>query len=84
MQTHDQYVIERMALPHCSASDFVPVYLSAEPLGAPVNPDGVTELLERLSKRVGPARIVPPHMLRQAAAEAGGGALLADGPHRCA
>ncbi|MFD5510014.1 hypothetical protein ACFWIB_19840 [Streptomyces sp. NPDC127051] len=50
VQAHDQYVIERMALPHGAASDFVLVNLFAEPLGAPMSPDRVTELLQRLSK----------------------------------
>ncbi|MFI6112859.1 tyrosine-type recombinase/integrase [Kitasatospora sp. NPDC051164] len=68
VQAHDQYVIERMALPHGAASDFVLVNLFAEPLGAPMSPDGITELLQRLSRRAGLSRIVTPHMLRHAMA----------------
>ncbi|MGA4844727.1 tyrosine-type recombinase/integrase [Streptomyces sp. G45] len=74
---HDQYVMERMALPHGPDSDFVLVNLFAEPLGAPMTTDGITELLGRLSKRAGLSRNVTPRMLRRAAgsnlADAGGG-----------
>ncbi|MFF1651689.1 tyrosine-type recombinase/integrase [Streptomyces sp. NPDC058240] len=53
-----------MAHPHGTGSDFVLVNLFAEPLGAPMSPDGITELLQRLSKRARLSRVVAPHMLR--------------------
>lgn len=74
---YDQYVLERMAMPHGVDSDFVLVNLFAEPLGAPMMADGITELLGRLSKRAQLDRRVTPRMLRRAAgsnlADAGGG-----------
>ncbi|MEU2872807.1 tyrosine-type recombinase/integrase [Streptomyces olivoreticuli] len=74
---HDQYVMERMALPHGPDSDFVLVNLFAEPLGAPMTPESITELFGRLSKRAGLNRNVTPRMLRRAAgsnlSDAGGG-----------
>ncbi|MFE6020778.1 tyrosine-type recombinase/integrase [Streptomyces sp. NPDC056441] len=74
---YDQYVMERMALPHGPGSDFVLVNLFAEPLGAPMTTDSITELFGRLSKRAGLSRNVTPRMLRRAAgsnlADAGGG-----------
>ncbi|MGW1997972.1 hypothetical protein [Embleya sp. NPDC001921] len=54
VQAYDQYVMERMGLPHGLAGDFVPVSLFAAPLGAPMTADAITELLGRLSKRHGP------------------------------
>ncbi|MFE7268457.1 tyrosine-type recombinase/integrase [Streptomyces sp. NPDC057592] len=70
-------MIERMALPHGPGSDFVLVNLCAEPLGAPMTTDSITELFGRLSKRAGLSRNVTPRMLRRAAgsnlADAGGG-----------
>lgn len=74
---YDQYVMERTALPHGPDSDFVLVNLFAEPLGAPMTADSITELFGRLSKRAGLPRNVTPRMLRRAAgsnlADAGGG-----------
>nr|WSW48679.1 tyrosine-type recombinase/integrase [Streptomyces sp. NBC_01001] len=74
---YDQYVMERMALPHGPDSDFVLVNLFAEPLGAPMTPESITELFGRLSKRAGLSRNVTPRMLRRAAgsnfSDAGGG-----------
>lgn len=76
VQAYDQYVLERMALPHGRDSDFALVNLFAEPLGAPMSLDGITELLVRLSKRAGLCRVVTPHMLRHCmasnVADAGG------------
>ncbi|MFJ7209904.1 tyrosine-type recombinase/integrase [Streptomyces sp. NPDC098789] len=74
---YDQYVLERMALPHGPESDFVLVNLFAEPLGAPMTTYSLGELLGRLSKRAGLSRRITPRMLRRAAgsnvADAGGG-----------
>jgi hypothetical protein len=74
---YDQYVMERMALPHGRDSDFVLVNLFAEPLGAPMTADSINELFGRLSKRADLSRYVTPRMLRRAAgsnlADAGGG-----------
>lgn len=67
VHAYDQYVLERMALPHGPASDFVLVNLFAAPLGAPMTADAITELLGRLSKRAELERNVTPRMLRRAA-----------------
>ncbi|MFC8454202.1 tyrosine-type recombinase/integrase [Kitasatospora sp. NPDC057223] len=66
VQAYDQYVLERIALPHGLVSDFVLVNLFAAPLGAPMTADAITELLGRLSKRAGLERNVTPRMLRRA------------------
>jgi integrase/recombinase XerD len=77
VQAFDTYVFERMTLPRAHAGDFVVVNLFREPIGAPMRPDAVGELLAAASRRAGLPRAVTPHQLRHAfgsnAADAGCG-----------
>jgi len=72
----DTYELERLAHPAASMSDFVVVNLFREPLGAPVRPDAINELLRACSRRAGLEVSVAPHQLRHAfgsnVADAGG------------
>jgi site-specific recombinase XerD len=72
----DTYQLERLALPEAGATDFLVVNLFREPLGAPVRPDAVNELLRACSRRAGLEVSVAPHQLRHAfgsnIADAGG------------
>jgi site-specific recombinase XerD len=53
------------------------VNLFREPVGAPMRPDAINELMSACSRRAGLARVVRPHQLRHAfgsnLADAGGG-----------
>ncbi|MGH3422919.1 MAG: tyrosine-type recombinase/integrase, partial [Streptosporangiaceae bacterium] len=49
----DTYELERLEHPEASGSDFVVVNLFREPLGAPMRPDAVNELLRACSRRAG-------------------------------
>ena len=77
VQAFDTYVFERMTVPAAAAGDFVVVNLFREPIGAPMRPDAVGELLAAASRRAGLPRAVTPHRLRHAfgsnAADAGCG-----------
>ena len=77
VRAFDTYSFERMAVPRADTSDFVAVNLFREPIGAPMRPDGVGELLAAASRRAGLPRSVTPHQLRHAfgsnAADAGCG-----------
>lgn len=77
VQAFDTYALERMRVPRADAGDFVAVNLFREPIGAPMRPDGVGELLAAASRRAGLPRSVTPHQLRHAfgsnAADAGCG-----------
>lgn len=64
VQAYDQYVLERLSFPHGEHSDFVLINLLRGRLGAPMSPDTVTELIERLGQRGGVDRAVTAHMLR--------------------
>ncbi len=66
VQAHDQYTVERAARPDAVGSDFALVNLAGLPIGAPMKPGGVNELLVRLSRRAGLERVVNPHALRHA------------------
>ena len=72
----DTYELERAGHPAASASDFLVVNLFRKPLGAPVRPDAINELLRACSRRAGLAVSVAPHQLRHAfgsnIADAGG------------
>ena len=63
--------------PAAAGSDFVFVNLFRAPIGAPLRPDAVGELLAAASRRAGLDRAVRPHQLRHAfasnVADAGGG-----------
>ena len=83
VQAFDTYVFERMTVPAAAAGDFVVVNLFREPIGAPMRPDAVGELLAAASRRAGLPRAITPHRLRHAfgsnAADAGCGIdVLAD------
>ncbi|MDQ6783052.1 MAG: site-specific integrase [Actinomycetota bacterium] len=76
VRAFDTYELERLAHPEASASDFLVVNLFREPLGAPVRPDAINELLRAASRRAGLEVTVAPHQLRHAfgsnLADAGG------------
>jgi len=76
VRAFDTYELERFEHPGASWSDFVVVNLFRKPLGAPVRPDAVNELLRACSRRAGLAVAVAPHQLRHAfasnVADAGG------------
>jgi site-specific recombinase XerD len=61
---HDTYWFERDECRPARRCDFVLVNLFREPLGAPMRPGALNELLAALSRRAGRARQVHPHMLR--------------------
>src|SRR5713226_1915459 len=77
VQAFDTYELERMTVPQASGSDFVLVNLFRPPIGAPMRPDGIGDLLAAASRRAGLAAAVTPHQLRHAfgssAADAGCG-----------
>lgn len=72
----DLYYEERNRLLGAGGSDFLLVNLFRDPLGEPVSPEAIGELLERLSDRAGLCRRVGAHMARRAfassVADAGG------------
>jgi integrase len=78
VQAYDQYVVERDACREARYSDFVLVNLFRPPLGAPMPPGALNDLIDRLSRRAGLTDSVPPHALphRLANNTADGGAVL--------
>ena len=68
VQGYDQYMIERGACPQARRCDFLLVNLFREPLGAPMRPKALNELLADLSRRAGLARAIHPHQLRHSMA----------------
>lgn len=62
----DTYEFERMEVPEAQDSDFVLVNLFRRPVGAPMRPDAVNELMTACSRRAGLSRPVSPHQLRHA------------------
>ncbi|MEU9273141.1 hypothetical protein AB0E04_48420 [Streptomyces sp. NPDC048251] len=62
----DLYYEERYRLLGSGGSDFLLVNLFRAPLGEPVSPEAIGELLERLSGRAGLGRRVGAHMARRA------------------
>jgi integrase/recombinase XerD len=77
VQAFDTYELERMRVTRAAASDFVFVNLFRAPVGAPLRPDTVGELVASASRRAGLATPIRPHQLRHACgsnlADAGGG-----------
>ncbi|MGV1026911.1 MAG: tyrosine-type recombinase/integrase [Dermatophilaceae bacterium] len=77
VQAFDTYVLERMSVPRAAEGDFVVVNLFRAPIGAPMRPDAIGELLAAASRRAGLAQAVRPHQLRHAfgsdVADAGAG-----------
>ncbi|KOG52059.1 recombinase XerD [Streptomyces griseoflavus] len=76
VRAYDQYVFERATVPAAQDSDFVLVNLFREPVGAPMPPGAINDLVTRLEKRAGLTRHIKPHMCRHAfgsnVADAGG------------
>jgi integrase len=72
----DTYELERAEHPEAAGGDFVVVNLFRPPLGAPMRPDALNELLRACSRRAGLSSAVAPHQLRHAfgsnLADAGG------------
>ena len=66
VQAFDTYEFERMRVPRAAASDFVLVNLFREPVGAPMRPDAVGELVTAACGRAGLERAVTAHQLRHA------------------
>ncbi len=66
-----------MTVGQAAGSDFVFVNLFREPLGAPIRPDAIGELLAAASRRGGLDTPIRPHQLRHACgsnlSDAGGG-----------
>jgi integrase/recombinase XerD len=78
VQAFGAYEFERLAVARAASSDFVLVNLFREPIGAPMAPDSVNDLITAAAHRAGVARAVTPHQLRHAfgsnVADAGGAA----------
>ena len=76
VQAFDAYVFERLGVPAATGSDFLLVNLFRSPIGAPLRPDAVNELLTAAGRRAGLRRRITPHQLRHAfgsnLADAGG------------
>jgi len=75
---YDQYWLERDACRLARDCDFVLVNLFREPVGAPMRPGALNELLADLSRRAGLQPAIHPHQLRHSFASnvmAAGGAL---------
>ena len=77
VQGFDSYEFERMRVAAAAGSDFVFVNLFRAPIGAPLRPDAVGELLAAASRRAGLDTAIRPHQLRHAfasnVADSGGG-----------
>ena|SRR6266536_3665410 len=66
VQAFDTYEFERLDVPGAQESDFVMVNLFREPIGAPIPPNAVNQLIAALCRRAGLARTVTPHQMRHA------------------
>jgi integrase len=66
VQAFDTYEFERMREPRAALSDFALVNLFRGPVGAPMRPDAVGELITAACKRAGLKRAVTAHQLRHA------------------
>ena len=66
VQAFDTYEFERMRVPRAAAIDFVLVNLFREPVGAPMRPDAIGELVTAACGRAGLERSVTAHQLRHA------------------
>ena len=64
VQAFDQYMLERNSCPQARDCDFLLVNLFREPLGSPMRPGALNELLADLSRRAGLTRRIHPHQLR--------------------
>lgn len=66
VQAFDAYVFERLDVARASESDFLLVNLFREPVGAPMPPNAINELLTAAGRRAGLRRHITPHQLRHA------------------
>ncbi len=66
VQAFDTYVLERLGVPRAADGDFVVVNLFRAPIGAPMRPDAIGELLAAASGRAGLTQAVRSHQLRHA------------------
>jgi len=66
VRAFDTYEFERMRVARAADSDFVLVNLFREPLGAPMRPDAVGELMAAASRRAGLDAPIRAHQLRHA------------------
>lgn len=66
VQAFDGYQLERLTVPRAGESDFLLVNLFRDPVGAPMRPGAINELLSACSRRAGLPRQVRPHQLRHA------------------
>ena len=66
VQAFDTYEFERLGVLEARDSDFVFVNLFRRPVGAPMRPDAVNELMTAWSRRAGLSQPVSPHQLRHA------------------
>ena len=65
VQAFDGYEFERLEVPRAGESDFLLVNLFREPIGAPMRPDAVNEVIAGCSRRAGIDHVTP-HRLRHA------------------
>jgi site-specific recombinase XerD len=77
VRASDTYALERMTVCGAAGGDFLLVNLFRAPVGAPMRPGAIGDLLAAASRRAGLAAAVTPHQLRHAfgsnAADAGCG-----------
>ena len=77
VRASDTYALERMTVRGAAGGDFLLVNLFRAPVGAPMRPGAIGDLLAAASRRAGLAAAVTPHQLRHAfgsnAADAGCG-----------
>jgi integrase/recombinase XerD len=66
VQAFDTYELERIRVPQACESDFVLVNLFRGPVGAPMRPDAIGELVTAACGRAGLERAVTAHQLRHA------------------
>jgi site-specific recombinase XerD len=66
VQALDTYEFERMRVPRAAANDFLLVNLFREPIGAPMRPDAIGELLAAASHRAGLDTPIRAHQMRHA------------------
>ena len=64
VQALDTYELERAGIPRAGGSDFLLVNLFRGPVGAPMRPGAVGDLITAASVRAGLGRRLTPHMLR--------------------
>jgi integrase/recombinase XerD len=66
VRASDTYALERMTVCGAAGGDFLLVNLFRAPVGAPMRPGAIGDLLAAASRRAGLAAAVTPHQLRHA------------------